>query len=524
MLYAKRVLSVAVVLGLTVSLVAVMPSEVSAQRKSKSGERVPAPKKASPGQKEFDRGIQLLEAGQIDKAISQLEVAVAKNERNPQFHVGLVHAYATARKSSKAWNSLRRAVELDDKNPALGVALVSAWQSFGIEGLFNVGQSANTIAKALGKADKIERHATHERWIYGFMALNFADGKLDSIMDLRGLTRELLKEEDRLTIQTDGREWKAGHRLVNNVHTTTEYTLPDQQVQNWKELVTVERLLGLNDKKVDTTQLMDSIKKRIQSIDPKAEWKVIKDGDDDVMYEWRFAAKGKRPAHHEMARLIKGKHDIYRIAYSTRAPIGNKRKEWANLLNSAALVQVTSATEQPTAATKKPSSRSPKTASFELGSSLGLSMALHNASPTAGATQKTVDKTRVLARNIGKQLPKYPELSGNRSKNQSALLKFAVKTVGSPFAKAVRDRYGDGEMELFEMGLKSNLLLSIYQPGQSTAKSIAKSIEKAAESNNIPKDVWNKLVVAIEDGAPFAEIKGHVMALNRDMNRYLEGS
>ena len=522
MSYAKRVFFAAVVLGLTFSLVATNPSTLIAQTKTKVGEKVPTPKAPSPGQAEFDRGVQLLENGDFGKAIAQLEVAVAKNERNPQFHVGLVHAYAAARKSSDAWKSLRRAVELDEENPALGVALVAAWQSFGIEGLFNVGQSANTIAKALGKADKVERHATHERWVYGFMALNFADGKLDSIMDLRGLTRELLKEEDRLTIQTDGRDWKAGHRLVNNVHTTTEYTLPDQQVQNWKELVTVERLLGLTDKKVSTEQLMDSIKKRIQSIDPKAEWKIIKDGDDDVIYEWRFAAKGDRPAHHEMARLIKGKHDIYRIAYSTRSGIGNKRKQWANLLNSAQLVDVTSAVAEPTAATTQ-SGNSPKSTSFQLGSSLGLSMALHNANPTAGATQKTVDKTRLLAREFGKNLPKYPELSSNRAQNQSVLLKFAVKTVGSPFAKAVRDQYGNSEMQLFEMGLKSNLLLLIYQPGQDTAKSIAKSITTTAEANDVPRNVWKQLVEAIEDGASFGEIKGHVMAMNRDMTRHLAG-
>ncbi len=519
--YVKRAQTVAAILGLFVCAIGITPSFLSAQG-NRAGERVPAPKKASPGQVEFDAGVHLMERGETEKAIAQLEVAVAKNERNPQFHIGLVHAYATNKQSDKAWNSLRRAVELDEENPALGVALVSAWQSFGIEGLFNVGQSSATIAKTLGKADRIERHATHERWIYGFMALNFADGRLDSIMDLRGLTRDLLKEEDRLTIQTDGRAWKPGHRLVNNVHTTTEYTLPSEQVQNWRELVTVERLLGLADKKVSPRQVMASIKKRIQSIDPKAEWNVLKDDDGDVVYEWRFSENDDRPPHHEMARLLEGKHDIYRIAYATRSGIGSKRDEWADLLNSAKLVDATSS-KQDSTMTAETGSWSPKRIAFDLGTNLGLSIALHNASPTAGATRTTVDRARVLAREIGQTLPEYPELSESRSENQSDLLQFAIKRVGSPFAKAIRDKYGDKEMSLFEMGLKANLLLLIYQPDQPSVASIAKSITEAAASNNVPGDIWEGLVKAIDEGAPFADVKPLVISMNRNMAKFLAG-
>ncbi len=521
MSHIKRVLAAIVVVGLVFSSVVSTPSSVWAQRK-KAGENVPSPSKATngPGQKEFNAGVRLLEKGEAGKAIAQLEVAIAKNDQNPQFLVGLVHAYAADRKSKKSWQSLRRAVELDDKNPALGVALVAAWQSFGIEGLFNVGRQAEQVAKALGKADRVERHADHERWIYGFMAVNFADGKLDSVMDLRGLSRDLLKESDRLTIETDGRQWRPGHRLVSHVHTTTEYVLPDQQVQNWKELVTVERLLGLADRKVEPRQLMDSIKQRIQSIDPKAEWKVISERDGDVTYEWRFSSDGERPAHHEMARLIKGKQDIYRIAYSARADFGPNRERWSQLLGSAKLVHLTGSDESNEAAATTEKS-TPELLSFSLGSNLGLSVALYNASPTASATGKVVDKTRALARLIGKKLPEYPDSTGSRPTNQGSLLRFAVKTVGSPYAKAIRDRYDNKHMQLFEMGLKSNLLLLIYQPGQASVKSISNAIAEAAKANEIPKEIWVDLVEAIDAGSPFAEIKEHVMAMNRDVAKHL---
>lgn len=521
MSYIKRVLFVIALTGLT--LVLVSPTNVSAQRRKAAPKKSAAPAKPGPGQREFDTGIQFLEKGQAAKAISQLEVAAAKNGKNPQFQVGLVHAYAASRKPAKAWQALRRAVDIDDENPALGVALVAAWQSFGIEGLFNVGRPSSDIAKTLGKADRVERHADHERWIYGFMALNFADGKLDSVMDLRGLSRDLLKEIDRLTIETDGRKWRAGHRLVSNVHTTTEYVLPGEQVQNWKELVTVERLLGLSDRKVEPKQLMQSIKKRIQTLDPKATWKVLAENEDDVLYEWRFSNDGKRSPHHEMARLVKGQQDIYRIAYSARSDLGGNRKTWAKLLNSAKLVDLTSSETTPAnqAASATINNASPESLAFDLGSSLGLSMALYNANANASATTKVVDKTRLLARMIGKQLPEYPTLSKNRSSNQSTLLRFAVKKVGSPYAKAVRDRYDDDHMKLFEMGLKANLLLLIYQPEQTSVKSIGKAISDSAKTNAIPRAIWVDLVEAIDEGAPFAEIKGHVMALNRDVSQHL---
>ena len=519
---AKRVLTVVAVAGLTVAVIVARPSGVSAQADTPR-ERIPAANPTGgPGQEDFTVGIRLLEKGKAPQAIERLESAIAKDSQNPQYHIGLVHAYAADRQSPKAWSSLRKALELDDRNPALGAALVAAWQSFGIEGLFNVGRSVEDVAKALGRADRVERHADHERWIYGFMALNFtSDGKLDSIMDLRGLDRELLKEKDRLNIQTDGRQWLPGHRLVNNIHTTTEYVLPGQEVQNWEELVTVERLLGLADRKVDPQQLMESIKQRIQNLDPKAEWKIIEENENDVLYEWRLSGTLERPPHHELARLVKGRRDIYRIAYAARTELGTNRDTWTNLLRSAKLVELTDAQARVPADTLETSDHSPDTFSFLLGANLGLSLALYNANPEAGATTKMVDRTRLLALKIGKTLPRYPELSGSRAANQNDLLRFGIKTVGSPYAQALRDQYEAKHVLLFEMGLKSNLLLLVYQPGQSAVKSIATSISAAAQENDIPEEIWGDLVKAIDAGLPFAKIKTLVMSLNSEMQNYL---
>ena len=488
---------------------------------------------ASPGQPQFDEGVRLLGERDFPAAIESFQAAVAQDPNSATFHIGLSHAFAAAKQPVDAWRELRKAVELDDQNSQLGAALVASWQAFGVQGLFNVGRPAEAIAQALGKADKVERHADHERWIYGFMALNFADGKLDSVMDLRGLNRELLRETDRLTIQTDGRQWRPGHRLVSMVHTTTEYVLPEQQVQNWKELVTVERLMGLVDRKVEPKQLMNSIRQRIQDMDSNAEWKVIAETDDDIIYLWSFSKDGERPPHHELARLVEGQRDIYRIAFATKeAELMQARQEqWIDLLKTAKVVALTDSRgttidDPDTEAVRSnlDDSSSPEVIAWDMGSYLGLATALYHANADASATKKVMERAQMLAEGIGEELPEFPAASGNRAVDQGTLLRFAIKKAGSPYARTIRDRYGEKPMRLFEMGLKANLLLLIYQPGQDSVNSIADTIETSAEANDIPRDVWGDLVDAIRAKASFADIKRHVIALNRDVRGHFAES
>ncbi len=498
-----------------------------------SGEAVPQPPATStngPGQQQFNEGVRLLGELKIPEATRSFQDAVGQDPGNADFHIGLTLAFAAAEKPAEAWHELRKALELDDKNPQLGPALVASWQAFGAQGLFNVGSPAAGIAKALGTADKVERHADHERWIYGFMALNFADGKLDSVMDLRGLDRDILRESDHLRLQTDGRPWRPGHRLVTAMNTTTEYVLPGQQVQNWQELVTVERLLGLVNRKVDAKQLMDSIRQRIQDMDPNVEWNVIDESDADIIYEWHLPQADDRPPHHELARLVKGQTDIYRIAFAAKDKdsLQTRHDQWIDLLKSAELVSVTdsrSAASDDRVVVADPTAQEgplpAKLLAWDLGTNLGLATALYNARADASATINTTARVRVLAEMIGVDLPDFPEVSGSRAANQDALLRFAVKQAGSPCARVIRDRYGVGQMQLFEMGLKSNLLLLIYEPGKASAASIAKTIENSAAANGIPRELWGDLVDAIEAKASFADIKRHVLSMNRGVHGHL---
>jgi hypothetical protein len=498
-----------------------------------SGEAVPQPPATStngPGQQQFNEGVRLLGEEKIPEATKSFQDAVAQDPDNADFHIGLTLAFAAAEKPAEAWRELRKALELDDKNAQLGPALVASWQAFGVQGLFNVGSPAAAIAKALGTADRVERHADHERWIYGFMAVNFADGKLDSVMDLRGLNRELLRETDHLTLRTDGRPWRPGHRLVSAVHTTTEYVLPEQQVQNWQELVTVERLLGLVNRKVEAKQLMNSIRQRVQDMDPNVEWNVIDESDADIIYQWHLPKTSDRPPHHELTRLLKGQSDIYRIAFATREEnsMQARHDQWVDLLRSAKLVSVTdgpneASDDRVVTAEPSPDEDSPSATflAWDLGTNLGLATALYNARPDASGTMKITARVRLLAQMIGAELPEFPEISGNRAADQNALLRFAVKQAGSPYARAIRDRYGVGQMQLFEMGLKANLLLLIYEPGKASANSIANTIEDSAEANGIPRELWGGLVDAIRAKAGFTDIKRQVVALNRGVRGHL---
>ena len=288
-----------------------------------------------------EKGVEHLEAKQFKEAINAFLAAARRHPNNGQFRHLLGFAYAQNKQLPQAWLQFRKAVRFNPQYPDANRDFLTLWNSFDRSGVLNVGTTPEQVQKVLGKADGEFENEQRSVLEYGYMRLNFLNGRLFSIVDPRGLDPQDNKPVDSLRARLDDKaRWRLGYRAVNRLQTVTEYVPEGQQVQKWKELFTVQRLHRLVEQKTTPEQLMGRIQDQLKQIDPKMTFQVVSKTGGSVLFQWQDPGAKGRPAQHEIVRLVAGKKDIHRLAYSKRVKSlsDEDTKKWIGLLQQAELL------------------------------------------------------------------------------------------------------------------------------------------------------------------------------------------
>ncbi len=138
-------------------------------------------------------------------------------------------------------------------------------------------------------------------------------------------------------------------------------------------------------------------------------------------------------------------------------------------------------------------------------------------------TSDALTKAKILAQEVGANIPPFPAKTGDRTKDTSAIIGYLM----SGFEKIgdkINKKYGREEAGLFEMSLKSNVLLLFYGPGEKEGKTIARLIRSHAQDARLPENLWLPAVEKIEANASFDAVKDAILAMQADVGNYLGNS
>ena len=163
---------------------------------------------------------------------------------------------------------------------------------------------------------------------------------------------------------------------------------------------------------------------------------------------------------------------------------------------------------------------SSKLIAWELGNKISIAAILYNA--TGNESTDSLPKAKILAREVGADIPPFPQKTGDKIKDTATILGYLLRDVGKNVGGKVKDKYGEVEAALFEMSLKTNVLLVIYVPNDSTALATAKVIRDRAKTGGLPENLWLPLVNKIEGGGSFNEIKDMALKMQTDVSHYLD--
>lgn len=158
---------------------------------------------------------------------------------------------------------------------------------------------------------------------------------------------------------------------------------------------------------------------------------------------------------------------------------------------------------------------------WELGGRLSLAaIAAANGAPAA-AVNKVYQSAQELGTGLGVEVPPLPERVLDKAKSNADARAYLLRDAGATIAGKLGAAYGADHSALFEVAVKSNLLLLLYLPGDQDSMTIADVIKRRAADARLPEEVWRDLVAKIEGRATFDVVKDAVTKMHGDVRRLL---
>jgi hypothetical protein len=193
-------------------------------------------------------------------------------------------------------------------------------------------------------------------------------------------------------------------------------------------------------------------------------------------------------------------------------------------VSSKAILETTAASPSVTPQ-DDPKPTNTRRAAWELGSKLSI-VALANDRGITEHIPTWAKEASAAAAVLGVKLARLPDQPDTSDPNELAskqVLNYLF-VQGQELGRVLATRYGPDHAALLEVAVKSNLLVLLYQPGSSTAETIASALSQAAPRANLPAELWQPLVDLLKKQASLADVRVAVRKFHADVDQYLATS
>jgi len=149
-----------------------------------------------------------------------------------------------------------------------------------------------------------------------------------------------------------------------------------------------------------------------------------------------------------------------------------------------------------------------------LGSKLSLAATLHTQGGDAALVGRQFNAASTAATSIGVKLPVLPTKTGDKIKDSAAAVNYLINVTGNRIGAILGNSYGPEHAAIFEVALKSNMLLLLYGPGDSTANTIAGVIRNRIANAKFLNAMTGRLLQLIDAKASYEQVKTEVFSLH----------
>jgi hypothetical protein len=159
---------------------------------------------------------------------------------------------------------------------------------------------------------------------------------------------------------------------------------------------------------------------------------------------------------------------------------------------------------------------------WTLGSRLSLAALAHDRRMAANRIPTWLDEAQSACKLLGTTVPELPEpaAAGDTSLASRQVIDYLLSQ-GQRIGRELAKQYGPEQAALFEVALKSNLLMLLYSPGSDATTSISTAIVRAAPKAELPDILWYPLVERMNNKASLDDVRTAVRKMHSDVDGYL---
>ena len=160
-----------------------------------------------------------------------------------------------------------------------------------------------------------------------------------------------------------------------------------------------------------------------------------------------------------------------------------------------------------------------KAAAWRLRDQLSLAGLLYAQGNQAHKVEQLLTSLKPLAGAMEIEIKPFPPRAATEPETYADIIHYLIKGDGATTGQQIAEKFGVAAGILYEVSIKSNLLLLLYEPGDD--QGIAGVIQSRMSEVGLPENLWIGVVNAINDKAPQGEVKDAIFKMHDDVAAYL---
>lgn len=160
-----------------------------------------------------------------------------------------------------------------------------------------------------------------------------------------------------------------------------------------------------------------------------------------------------------------------------------------------------------------------KAAAWKMGDDLSLAGLLYAQGGEEENVKQLLERIKPLTDAMKFQLKPFPPRAATPVETYAAVIEYLIKGDGAELGREITKQFGTRAGTLFEISVKSNLLILLYEPGEDHG--IGSVIQSRCNEINLPNNLWFDLVNAVNRQASKDEVKNAVFKMHDDVENYL---
>jgi hypothetical protein len=162
-----------------------------------------------------------------------------------------------------------------------------------------------------------------------------------------------------------------------------------------------------------------------------------------------------------------------------------------------------------------------KAAAWRIGDHMSLAGLLYAQGGEEENVKELVDSVRPLTDAMQIKIKPFPPRAATPVETYAEVIQFLIKGDGAEIGRQIGKDFGKEAGTLYEIAVKSNLLILLYEPGND--QGIADVLQSRCTEIGLPNNLWFDLVSQVRSNASKEEVKDAVFKMHDEVAAYLGG-